>query len=326
MSTGLVFFGRVWPESPSRALQNLKYNMKYGWKVARLVTSVVMSVAACGLISTCSKCVTETDVDNNQSADNAVLTTSSSFDFNVLNTAAKVCFVGGCMYGVCSVVKFVVAVVNKGIRPCIERYVANLDEYATDRHIYLSILEMYVCLLPECLAGFMGVDYAVLVTLPKQSLVNWWVANSIVGGLSCGAYVLDTGVALWDMVSLDVEERDARTAQQEGLLGEGFELPQFLGGNGEAISMAPLSSFPPQYDEIMAMWQLPSSPPDVFSRSGVEVIRNVLVVMPLPGYNDELDQGNEEPFLGAGRIGETVMMAPSHVRRFFSKGNARNTR
>ncbi|MBF5050968.1 hypothetical protein CLAVI_000591 [Candidatus Clavichlamydia salmonicola] len=227
MNSGIEFLGRVWPTTPSRALRNLKYNMQYGWKVTRLVTSAIMSVTAAGLVSTCSTCANEADVTNNNSTTSVVANTLPDFSFNVLSAAAKVCFIGGCMYGTCSVVKFVVAIVHKGIRPCVELSRANLDENARDIHTNRAVRNMIVGLLPESLAGFMGMDYGRLVVAESiYRSPSWFVANGVIGGLSCGLYLLDTSIALWDMVSLDVEERDRRAAQVRRYLGELFGLRQ----------------------------------------------------------------------------------------------------
>ncbi|WP_194844139.1 hypothetical protein [Candidatus Clavichlamydia salmonicola] len=82
--------------------------MKHGWKVTRFVTSALMSLAAAGLVSTCSTCTNEIGVNNSTSAMNiitrnstnsTVAITYSSIDSNALNTVAKVCFTGGFLYG-----------------------------------------------------------------------------------------------------------------------------------------------------------------------------------------------------------------------------------
>ncbi|MBF5050964.1 hypothetical protein CLAVI_000587 [Candidatus Clavichlamydia salmonicola] len=220
------------------------------------------------------------------------------------------------MYGVFSAVKFSLALANKGIRLCVERGLVNLDEDEEERLINRSIADMLVALFPEVLAGFLGMNYAcvIIVKFMENLSVHWRVINSILGVLSCGLYVLDVSLACFDMISLDLEEREARIAWEEGFLGRGLGFPRFSGGNREEISMVPLSSFSPQYGEVMAMRQMPSSQPQVFSRSGGEVIRNILVVMPLPGYNDVCDQGDAGPLLGPGLIGEIVVMAPPYVR------------
>ncbi|MBF5050965.1 hypothetical protein CLAVI_000588 [Candidatus Clavichlamydia salmonicola] len=92
MSSCVGFLGRECPADMSTAWRNIKHNMCNGWKITRFVTSAIMSVGAAVLVSSCSTCVNEVDAGNNQSTANADSTTSS-FDLNALNTAAKVCFV-----------------------------------------------------------------------------------------------------------------------------------------------------------------------------------------------------------------------------------------
>ncbi|MBF5050962.1 hypothetical protein CLAVI_000585 [Candidatus Clavichlamydia salmonicola] len=109
----------------------------------------------------------------------------------------RVCLGGG-VYGLCSTIKFLVSVANNGIMPCIKRRAANLDEDQLDRHITLSIEDIFFYFLPGAVVGFMGIDYSCLLVVKSISGTpgQWVLMNNIFGGISCGLYVLDAWLAM----------------------------------------------------------------------------------------------------------------------------------
>ncbi|MBF5050960.1 hypothetical protein CLAVI_000583 [Candidatus Clavichlamydia salmonicola] len=289
MSAGIVFWGREWPRDPSVAWRNIKDNMCNGWKITRLVTSALMSVGAAVLVSSCSTCVNEVDAGNNPSTANADSTTYS-FDFNVLGTAAKVCFIGVCVYGAFSAIKFSLAIANKGIRLCIERRLANLDEDEEERRVNRSIEDMLLCFFPEILAGFMGVDYSfvVILTSMESSSGDWGIVNNVFGGISCGLYVLDTCLACFDMISLNIDEVAEQRLQ---VVQRVIPVPN---GNGEGIPMV----------------QIPRLVDVRLQGNDGGIMRGVLMLMPsanrgnAPGMNqEELAQLLQRPMLANNRGG-----------------------
>ncbi|MBF5050970.1 hypothetical protein CLAVI_000593 [Candidatus Clavichlamydia salmonicola] len=204
---GLIFIGRQWPTNTSHALCNIRDNMKCGWKVTRLITASTMSFLA-GFIFTCSAFADEIDVSNNDATINAVSTRCSSNDLNVLNMMPKACLIGGCIYGACSIIKFVGSVVNKGMRPFIELGADDLDVDVMNRHIDILFSDMLFCLFPEILAGVVGLDYAYIIIgiSTSGSIERWVLANRVFGIFSTGFCALDTVLALCDMISFNVYE------------------------------------------------------------------------------------------------------------------------
>ncbi|MBF5050967.1 hypothetical protein CLAVI_000590 [Candidatus Clavichlamydia salmonicola] len=230
----------------------------------------------------------------------------------------------------CSAVKFVVAVVDKGIRLCLELSTANLDEKAKNRHIFWLIEDMFACLIPEVMAGFMGMEYGCVVAVEStaRSPAIWVIANGIVGGLSCGLYILDMGIALWDIVSLDVKERDRRAAQVKRYLRDVLQVDQLPGYEEERMFKVQWCFTKDQYEGYaeLGSW-LPSFPHNpevkrsmkkgdfndstmVFCSTAGDVILKVLMVVPVSEDEDDGSHNFSLSFEGAGQCGKIVQVMP----------------
>ncbi|MBF5050958.1 hypothetical protein CLAVI_000581 [Candidatus Clavichlamydia salmonicola] len=193
MSSVMSLWGREFPNNLSTAVHNIKRNMKRVSKVSHFVMATILGAVGVALATQCSVC-----------SDSEETTRS-------IDTSGTICLVGGILYGVAGVSVAMRAIVRKVIVVGLKVNEVNEDTENGERFIERAKADLYSELLPRGLAGITGAFYGGVI-LPYSILCTSHsstcpLTNVVLGSVATGLYVMDAGVALLDLVCLDVDEQ-----------------------------------------------------------------------------------------------------------------------